>query len=189
MMMIKKRPWYFALGPYLFLFVLFISWGLIISSTVESEYRDRLLEANEQIKVLQEKVLRLEEENSNLKDELYYTVVEEVEEPQQETFKAEVTAYAPLDPAAVEGVCYSGNPNVTATGTQSRPGVIAADLERIPAGTRLYIPGYGEGVVEDSGGAMRGAEGIALDVFMATRTEALTWGRQNLEITVLEWGS
>lgn len=32
-----------------------------------------------------------------------------------------VTAYAPLDPNAIEGVCYSGDPNVTASGAPPVP--------------------------------------------------------------------
>ena len=101
------------------------------------------------------------------------------------TIPAVVTAYAPLDPRAVEGVCYEGNPRVTATGTEVRVGVVAADLSRLPAGTQLQIPGYGLGVVEDTGSAMRRAEGLLLDVFMETREEALRWGRQSLDVRIV----
>lgn len=96
-----------------------------------------------------------------------------------------VTAYAPLDPRAIEGICYSGNPNITATGTQVRKGVAAADLRRLPAGTVINVPGIDYPlVVEDTGGSMRNYEGIWIDIFMETREEAFAWGKQELEITV-----
>lgn len=41
---------------------------------------------------------------------------------------------------------------VTARGTKARLGTVAADPNVYPFGTRLHIPGYGTGVVEDVGG-------------------------------------
>ena len=101
------------------------------------------------------------------------------------TIPAVVTAYAPLDPTAVEGMDYEGDPSVTATGTTPRVGVCAADLSKIPAGTVLYVPGYGEAVVEDTGGAMRSAPGILIDVVFDTRKEAYSWGRKALDVTIV----
>lgn len=98
---------------------------------------------------------------------------------------AEVSSYAPLDPDAVEGMCYSGDPHITATGTQVRPGVVAADFNKLPPGTVVKIPGYGIGVVEDTGSALRKHDGYALDVFMEKRSDALRWGRQILEVEIL----
>lgn len=101
------------------------------------------------------------------------------------TIRATITGYAPLDPAAIAGQCYSGDPRVTATGTQTRVGVAAADLRRVPPGTRLEVPGYGTAVVEDTGGAMRQATDLQIDLVFATRAEALHWGRRQLEIKVV----
>ena len=96
-----------------------------------------------------------------------------------------VTAYAPLDPNAVEGVCFSGNPRVTATGTLVRRGVAAADFRKLPPGTRIEVPGIEEElVVEDTGASMRNYDGIWIDVFMETRAEAFQWGRQEVEIII-----
>ena len=36
------------------------------------------------------------------------------------------TGYAPLDPGAVCGMCYSGDPTVTASGRETKPGVTVA---------------------------------------------------------------
>ncbi len=44
----------------------------------------------------------------------------------------------------------------TATGTTVRKGAVAVDPNVIPLGTRMYIPGYGYGVAEDTGGAVIG---------------------------------
>lgn len=84
------------------------------------------------------------------------------------------TAYSAQDP---------GNSCYTAAGTLVRRGVIAVDPEVIPMGTRVYIPGYGEAVAEDTGGAIRGHH---IDVAFDTHGEALAFGRRNIEVYILE---
>lgn len=69
---------------------------------------------------------------------------------------------------------------VTASGTETRHGVVAAPPE-VPFGTELYIPGYGPAVVEDRGCAIQGRR---LDVWMPTRDEANAWGRQTLLVWI-----
>jgi len=49
----------------------------------------------------------------------------------------------------------SGSPG-TALGIPARYGVIAVDPDIIPLGTRLYVPGYGEGIAADTGGLVKG---------------------------------
>ena len=49
-------------------------------------------------------------------------------------------------------------------------------------GTRLQIPGYGTGVVEDVGGAITGRH---IDVWMPSHETARRWGRRNLKVTPL----
>lgn len=44
----------------------------------------------------------------------------------------------------------------TATGRRLEKGIIAVDPKVIPLHTRMYVPGYGIGVAEDVGGAIRG---------------------------------
>lgn len=44
----------------------------------------------------------------------------------------------------------------TATGTTVRKGTVAVDPRVIPLGTGMYIPGYGYGTAEDTGGAVIG---------------------------------
>jgi 3D (Asp-Asp-Asp) domain-containing protein len=50
----------------------------------------------------------------------------------------------------------AGGSGSTATGTTVRKGTVAVDPRLIPLGTRMYIPGYGYGVAEDTGGAIVG---------------------------------
>lgn len=69
----------------------------------------------------------------------------------------------------------------TATGLPTAWGIVAVDPSVIPLGTRLTIPGYGEGVAADTGGAVRGAK---IDLWFPTRAEALAWGRRTVTITV-----
>jgi len=45
----------------------------------------------------------------------------------------------------------------TATGLSTGWGTVAVDPAVIPLGTRMTIPGYGEGVAADTGGGVRGA--------------------------------
>lgn len=67
---------------------------------------------------------------------------------------------------------------VTASGERVRPGTVAADPS-IPFGTRVYIPGYGLGVVLDRGGAIRGDR---LDVYFERLEDALNWGVRRLPV-------
>lgn len=84
------------------------------------------------------------------------------------------TAYSAQDP---------GNSTRTAAGTLVRRGVIAVDPNVIPMGTRVFIPGYGEAVAEDTGGAIKGNH---IDIAFDTHKEALTFGRKNLEVYIME---
>ena len=75
------------------------------------------------------------------------------------------------------GYCLTGT---TATGLPVGPGIVATDPSVIPLGTRMTIPGYGEGVAADTGGAINGAR---IDVWIKdcgaaaafTRTVTITF--------------
>jgi peptidoglycan DL-endopeptidase CwlO len=72
-------------------------------------------------------------------------------------------------------------PGTTATGLRVSWGVVAVDPALIPLGTRMTVPGYGEGVAADIGHAVRGA---SIDLWFPTRQEALAWGRRVVTITL-----
>lgn len=63
-----------------------------------------------------------------------------------------------------------------------RDGTLAADTDFYPFGTRLHVPGYGWGVVEDRGGAIQGPE--RLDVFLRLHGQTERWGRRRLAVEI-----
>jgi hypothetical protein len=65
-----------------------------------------------------------------------------------------------------------------------RYGTIAADTDYYAFGTRMYVPGWGWGVVTDRGGAIKGPERI--DIFLRTHGATEQWGRQRLTVTVAQ---
>ena len=69
----------------------------------------------------------------------------------------------------------------TTTGIPVGWGVVAVDASVIPLGTRMRIPGYGEGVAADTGSGVRGA---VIDLWFPTSEEALAWGRRTVTITL-----
>ncbi len=66
----------------------------------------------------------------------------------------------------------------------ARDGTIAADTRYYPFGTRIYVPGYGHGVVADRGGAIKGPK--RLDLYFHSHHDARKWGRRNVEVDILE---
>jgi peptidoglycan hydrolase CwlO-like protein len=74
--------------------------------------------------------------------------------------------------------CLTGT---TATGIPVQHGVIATDPAYIPLGTRLFVPGYGEGVAADTGGAVKG---WTIDLWVPSCAEANAYGRQTVTITI-----
>ncbi len=91
----------------------------------------------------------------------------------------ESSAYAPLDPAAVPGMCFVGDPRATASGTEVVPGITAAASPDIAFGTLVRVEGAGWRVVQDRGSGV----GVGMvDLAVASRGEALRWGRQNVKV-------
>ena len=78
----------------------------------------------------------------------------------------------------------------TAAGTKSRPGVAAADPAVLPLGSRIRVEGAGKFsgvyVVEDTGTAVKGRE---VDLYMKSDAEAKKFGRQQVRVTVLQYGA
>jgi 3D (Asp-Asp-Asp) domain-containing protein/peptidoglycan hydrolase CwlO-like protein len=76
------------------------------------------------------------------------------------------------------GYCLTGT---TATGIPVAWGVVATDPTVIPLGTRMFVPGYGEGVAADTGSAVKGA---IIDLWFPSCAQALEWGRRTVTITL-----
>jgi 3D (Asp-Asp-Asp) domain-containing protein/peptidoglycan hydrolase CwlO-like protein len=77
------------------------------------------------------------------------------------------------------GYCLRGT---TATGIPVAWGVIAVDPGVIPLGTRMFVPGYGEGVAADTGSAV---QGNTIDLWFSSCAQAIEWGRRTVTITLL----
>ncbi|HEY7116751.1 MAG TPA: 3D domain-containing protein [Tepidisphaeraceae bacterium] len=98
--------------------------------------------------------------------------------------RMEVTAYCPC-----QKCCGENAQGITASGhdvSYNRSRFVAADTDLLPFGTKLVIPGYHGGAtveVIDRGGAIKGNK---LDLFFPTHEEALQWGRQWLDVTIVE---
>ena len=69
----------------------------------------------------------------------------------------------------------------TATGLGVGWGVVAVDPSVIPLGTHLTIPGYGEAVAADTGGAV---VGTTIDLWFPTVAQANAWGRRVVTVVL-----
>jgi 3D (Asp-Asp-Asp) domain-containing protein/peptidoglycan hydrolase CwlO-like protein len=72
-------------------------------------------------------------------------------------------------------------PGRTSTGLPVGFGIVAVDPGVIPLGTRISIPGYGEGVAADTGSAV---QGMTIDLWFPTLAQALAWGRRTVTVTL-----
>ena len=109
---------------------------------------------------------------------------EKNEVKKEETKKQEVAASTNKNGClmTVNASAYSGH-NITATGTTPKWGTIAVDPSVIPYGTRVYIPKFDMVfTAEDCGGAIKGNK---IDIFMNSESDCVNFGRQNIEIQIL----
>ena len=102
-----------------------------------------------------------------------------------QTIQAQTAVPAPPVPSAPGTVTVTATgyslPGHTSTGLAVGYGVVAVDPAVIPLGTRMTIPGYGEGVAADTGSAV---SGYTIDLWFPTLADALAWGRRTVTITL-----
>ena len=200
-----RKSWSVRIGPLLSLLLV----ALIPSIIINAEMNHRQGKLVQEVNTLKQEIRDLKWSQDQLSKTLMDTLAQQREEvPATElgsledqpvepisrgsvkrpaaVLMARVTAYAPLDNES--GICAWGDPTVTATMTKVRRGVVAVDPEKIPYGTRLYIPGYGEVIAEDTGVGLKKYDGYAIDVLVDTYEEAMEWGKQYIDVEVLEWG-
>jgi 3D (Asp-Asp-Asp) domain-containing protein/peptidoglycan hydrolase CwlO-like protein len=72
---------------------------------------------------------------------------------------------------------------ITATGLRARKGLIAADPSVIRLGTRVYIEGYGEALVADVGGWIKGNR---IDLCFDSLEECYRYGRRKIYVYQVE---
>ncbi|MFD2613672.1 3D domain-containing protein [Paenibacillus gansuensis] len=79
---------------------------------------------------------------------------------------------------------------ITYSGVKVRRGLvstIAADPRVFPIGTILFIPGYGYGVVADTGSAIKGRK---LDLYFDTKSQIYKyWGKKDVQVRVIRKGT
>lgn len=141
----------------------------------------------EQAKMLEQKcrymeqeIILLEKENTDLRKQ-YAEILNRMEAwlDEWEVDIWEATSYAPLDPRAIPGMCYAGDPRVTASGAEVIPYWTAAAGQSIPYGTLVRVRGAGFRKVTDRGSRIRDRY---IDLAVATREEALCWGRRQVRV-------
>jgi len=98
----------------------------------------------------------------------------EGEIPYVQMMSMEATAYLPTD---------GGGEGLTAMGIPATYGIVAVDPDIIPLGTRVYIPGYGEALAADTGGAIYGYK---IDLCMEDYYQAMDFGRRTINVFVLK---
>lgn len=95
------------------------------------------------------------------------------------TAGVESTGKNPNNPAY--GVTYSG-----VKVKRDLYSTIAADLNVFPLGTILFVPGYGYGVVADTGSAIKGNR---LDLYYETVQDVYNqWGKKTIDVYIVEKG-
>ena len=70
----------------------------------------------------------------------------------------------------------------TATGMKAQYGIVAVDPSVIPLGTKLYIPGYGFALAEDTGGAIIGDR---IDLCFNDPTQVVNWGVRQVKVFII----
>lgn len=164
--------------------------ALLVANGHRAKEREKTLEISRQeVTQAKARVKALEAEKQALLQEIhqltttYQDLAREAQEMATilswESTTMEATHYAPLDPNAVEGVCYQDDPAITASGQRVEVGVTAAAEPGIPFGTRLYIPGYGFRIVQDRGRAITHGR---LDIAVDSRKEAFRLGRRQVQV-------
>lgn len=82
------------------------------------------------------------------------------------------------------GITYSG---VKVRRDKNAVSTIAADPKVLPLGSILYIPGYGYGIVADTGSAIKGRK---IDLYFSTTKQVYKeWGKKSVVVQVIKRGN
>ena len=82
------------------------------------------------------------------------------------------------------GITYSG---IKVKRDDKALSTIAADTKVFPLGTVLFIPGYGYGVVADTGSAIKGKK---IDLYFDTKDQVYKeWGKKTVKVFVVKKGN
>lgn len=169
--------------------------GTIALASEEQKAQFGLVEALNEIErqsELEAQAIEPNVEEPVVEEELAVEPIEEIEESEESepidqveyveeqpgygaVMAMEATAYLPTD---------GGGGGITAMGIPATYGVAAVDPGVIPLGSRLYIPGYGEAIAADTGGAIYG---YRIDLCMESYAQAMEFGRRVVTVYVLDY--
>ena len=108
------------------------------------------------------------------------TVTETIEEIGEKYFILKTTGYCPC-----EKCCNEWSNGLTYTGDKAGRGCVAIDPQAriLKLGQRVWVEGYGYGVCNDIGGAIKGWEA---DLCFSSHEKAKEWGVQLTKVYVLD---
>jgi 3D (Asp-Asp-Asp) domain-containing protein len=122
--------------------------------------------------------LQVAEDNYSLTDN---TIINGEKPVEKEVTGKKLTANLSAYTAAADECGKSDG--ITASGAKVTPNRTLACPKGYAFGTKVYIEGMGEYTCEDRGGAIKGNK---FDIYMVTKAEAFSFGRRNLEVTVIQ---
>ena len=93
------------------------------------------------------------------------------------------SAIAANEVLTVVATAYANPGGHTATGAPAGYGDVAVDPSVIPLGSKLYIPGYGFAIANDTGGAI---QGYRIDLCFDSVQQAIDFGRQTINVYILK---
>lgn len=119
--------------------------------------------------MLKTRKIKPQEENTI---EVVQVYTEEEKEPERQFLGTyTIYAYCPCEK------CCGKTNGITASGTKATVGRTVAST--LPFGTKIYIDGIGERIVEDRGGGITDGK---IDLYMDCHTEALKFGARILDV-------
>lgn len=174
-----------------------VSYDVSNGDAVETETPEEVEEAAEETvvenpaeeAVIQEAVEEVVEQTQPAEETVVETQPEQPAEEPAEEATAQTSSSENGRWMSVEATAYSRNQpvlsNHTFTGIDLRENsrVIAVDPNVIPLGSTIYVPGYGEYIAGDTGGAIIGNR---IDIHFESLNSAIQFGRQHIDVQVFE---
>ncbi|MDF2721329.1 MAG: hypothetical protein K0Q59_1004 [Paenibacillus sp.] len=158
------------------------------SQTVESAPQADIPAAASSRESLQERLSKLKSRQELMEKNKQFPMLHNDTSQFLESVEVVATGYY----AGVESTGkHPGHPEygITYSGVKVRKGVlstIAADPKVFALGTILYIPGYGYGIVADTGSAIKGQK---IDLYFKTKDQIYKeWGKKTVHVFVVKKG-